>query len=507
MIKNVAANIFGRSWSFFSNIIFIPLYIHILGFDQYSVIAFSILIAGAVMIFDFGLSATMSREMARADRGDVERYKFLISAERLYALIVLLFVITVISFSKGIAANIDTGSSINDHMMSIIIKVVIAEAGLQLFFRFYLSALMGLERQVEANAYTVAWSVLRNGGAAMMLLVLPNLFIFFIVQVVATAIAVLLLRLRLAHISRDWRVPMTDLLDLNVLRSNWRFSSGVFLIAAVSVVNTQLDKIIISVSLPLTSLGYYTLAVSIGLSMLVVSSPFQAAVQPRLTRYYTLGAIGDARQFYINVSSVVSVLLFPISAVIAWSAGPAIWAWTGDAEAAENAASIVPWVVTSYALLGMSSLAYSVALANGYTRFNNILGLATLLVSIPGYWLAVPLYGAVGAAIVYLCIQATVTTVFHALIDLRFVKLGVIETYMRLYVIPALVACVIAFLWRYVVNNFEGSRIFTILALASGCAVAALGVSLVIVGVFYRQQVRALVEARAGAPKLGGPAS
>lgn len=507
MIKNVAANIFGRAWAFLSNIIFIPLYINILGFNQYSVIAFSILIAGAVMIFDLGLSATMSREMARSDRDNWQRYKFIVSAERLYLLVILFFVFTGMFLSAGIAYSIDAGGSIDNQLLSLIIKIVIAEAGMQLFFRFYSSALMGLERQVEANAYTVAWSVLRNGGAAMVLLALPDLFTFFVVQAVATAIAVLILRLRLAQISRGWRVPMPNFLDVDVLRSNWRFTLGVFLIAAVSVVNTQLDKFIISAYLPLTSLGYYTLAVSIGLSMLVISSPFQAAMQPRLTRYYSLDAFDNARQFYINVSSLVSVLLFPVSAVIAWSAGPAIWAWTGDLEAAKNAASIVPWVVTSYALLGMSSLTYSVALANGYTRFNNILGIATLLVSIPGYWLAVPRFGAVGAAIVYLFIQAAVTTVFHALIDFRFVRLGAVVTYVRLYVIPALVACVIAFLWRYVVNNFEGSRIFTILALASGCAVAALGVSLVIVGVFYRQQVRALVEARAGASKLGGPAS
>ena len=75
MLKNIVANFVGRFWSILSNFLFIPLYIHYLGFESYSVISFTLVVAGLMAILDVGLTATLSREFARKDTASDEKVK------------------------------------------------------------------------------------------------------------------------------------------------------------------------------------------------------------------------------------------------------------------------------------------------------------------------------------------------------------------------------------------------------------------------------------------------
>ena len=67
MIKNIIANFIGKFWSILSGFLFIPLYINYLGFESYSIISFGLVISGLMAIMDAGLTATLSRELARKD--------------------------------------------------------------------------------------------------------------------------------------------------------------------------------------------------------------------------------------------------------------------------------------------------------------------------------------------------------------------------------------------------------------------------------------------------------
>lgn len=50
--KNIFANLIGKFWSLLSGFLFIPLYIKYLGFESYSVISFTLMIAGIMAILD-----------------------------------------------------------------------------------------------------------------------------------------------------------------------------------------------------------------------------------------------------------------------------------------------------------------------------------------------------------------------------------------------------------------------------------------------------------------------
>lgn len=77
MKKNIIANLIGRFWGILSNFLFIPFYIKLLGFESYSIISFSLMIAGIMAVLDAGLTATLSREFARNDKNEEQKKKFL----------------------------------------------------------------------------------------------------------------------------------------------------------------------------------------------------------------------------------------------------------------------------------------------------------------------------------------------------------------------------------------------------------------------------------------------
>ena len=67
MFKNLLANIIGKAWNMISTIIFIPLYLKFLDFESFSIISFSVLIYSIITILDSGMTASLSRELARSD--------------------------------------------------------------------------------------------------------------------------------------------------------------------------------------------------------------------------------------------------------------------------------------------------------------------------------------------------------------------------------------------------------------------------------------------------------
>ena len=65
-------------------------------------------------------------------------------------------------------------------------------------------------------------------------------------------------------------------------------------------------------------------------------------------------------------------------------------------------------------------LPYAIAIANGYTKLNNYLGLISLVVTLPGYWIMTNAYGAMGAAMTWSIVQTLLTIIYGYLIIRKF---------------------------------------------------------------------------------------
>lgn len=463
MRRNIVANFIGRFWSLLSNFLFIPLYIKYLGFESYSIISFTMIVAGVMAILDAGLTATLSREFSRKNVTIDEKGKTFRALESIYVIISILIIVGVYFSAHYVAQNYVNSSTYNVDRVAYFLKILSFDIGFQMLCRFYLGGLFGLEKQIQANAVQTGWGVFRNGLVVVVLMFMPTLEVFFAWQAFITILSVFITRkILVSQFAKAFSFRFS--FDKLVYQNIWRFTSGMLLISAVAGINTQVDKIMVSKLLSVESLGYYTIAVSLSMGLLTLVSPFSTALLPRFTAMYSIGERENASQLFIKYYNMIAIIVFSIMANMIFFPNAIIWVWTGNINVATHSARFLSVIAISYAMLAVVNVYYNIAIANGYTKLNNVLGVGSLLLTIPGYWYAVKLYGGIGAACVFLAIQCIVTVIYIYIINKKFlVNISIWKMYFNKLLFPLSLALVIAWLFSFIWTTTYQSRALTLL--------------------------------------------
>lgn len=136
---------------------------------------------------------------------------------------------------------------------------------------------------------------------------------FFLSQLIISIIHVV----TLAFLSKK-SLPSegTTKFSKKVLLRVWKFSGGMTLIAVLSTVLSQIDKIFLSKLLPLEEFGYYTIASVIAINLLRLVYPINTAVYPRLTQLISNSKITLLKTLYHQSCQLLSAIILPVSAVL-----------------------------------------------------------------------------------------------------------------------------------------------------------------------------------------------
>ncbi len=452
MKKNIIANFIGRFWSVLSNFLFIPLYIHYLGFESYSIISFTLVIAGLMAMLDAGLTATLSREFARLDNTHNDKLQIFKTLETTYFIIIGISIAALYFYSEDVAAYWLNSSAIETDRISFFFKIISFDIGFQLLLRFYMGGLLGLEEQLKANLYQVGWGILRNGLVIIAIIFVSTLEMFFIWQTISTIIFALLFRISLyKQFTGTYNFEFDFKFNKNIFKKIWRFAGGMLLISLVAALNTQMDKIAISKFLPIESLGYYTLAVSIAMGIVVVVNPISIALLPRFTALYSIGKNEEASKLFHKINLFVAILTFSMMANISFFSKELIWIWTGDIKLAENVYIYLPILAFSFSMLALQIIPYNISIANGYTKLNNILGLFSLIITLPGYWFATKNYGAIGAAVIFCVVQFIIAIIYTYIINQKFLKVkNKSSLYIKGMLFPLMISASVVFILNFI---------------------------------------------------------
>ncbi len=417
-------------------------------------------------ILDAGLTATLSREFARTDQTADEKRRTFRTLETSYLILVSIAIIVIFSLSDFIAHKWLNVATYGPDKLALFLKIISFDIGFQLLFRFYTGGLMGLEHQVKANILQVGWGMLRNGMVILPMIFYPDLTLFFIWQAVSTVLFTLFLRAALSKKLFDsFEIPKLRL-EKEVLSRTWNFAGGMLLISLVAALNSQMDKLAISKLLSLENLGYYTLAVSLASGLVVLVNPISVAVLPRFTSLYTSGKNVEASQLFHKINKAVSILVYGIMGNLLFFGQELMWVWTGKMELAEKTTNILGILAVSYSMLAIAMLPYNIAIANGYTKLNNILGIVSLVVTLPGYWLFTEQYGAVGAAAVFCGVQTIITLIYLYFINKKFLQAKVYILYFRELFLPLFLSLIIVFALSFLPKFYTGDRWFTLIVIA-----------------------------------------
>lgn len=400
-------------------------------------------------ILDNGLSATLSREFARADRNKQSKIKTFKTLESTYFLITIFSILIVSFFSGFIAANWLNAKAFSSAELSYFIKIVSFDIGFQLLFRFYTGGLLGLEKQMKANMIQIAWGVLRNGLVVLGVLFIPSLEIFFLWQAISTILFTLLIKVSLEKtLVGKYLFDFSFKIEKKIFADIWKFAGGMMLISMVTALNTQLDKLSISKLLTIESLGYYTLGIALSQGIILIINPIATAVLPRFTSLYSASENNQAAYLFNKINLVASILIFTVMAILCFFSKEILWIWTGNKDIAEKAYLLVPVIAVAYSMYALQVMPYNIAIANGYTKLNNILGVVSLAITIPGYFIFTEKYGAIGAAYVFCFVQLTTAIIYISLINKKFIKINFIKNIVLKQILwPCIISVLVVYIF------------------------------------------------------------
>ena len=476
--RNIIANIAGSAWALLVSLAAVPFYIRFLGIEVYGLIGLFLSLTAIFSLLDLGLRTTLNRKLAQLSvqpGTEQEMRDLLRTLEIIYWTIGVAIGLSVALLAPLVAAYWIKPQQLSMETATRALTMIGLVIACQWPLALYSGGMMGLQKQVTLNVVVSAFATVRSLGAVLVLWqIAPTLEAFF-TWYIAMSLAETLLTAFLL-----WRglppAPSRAAFRRTQLVELWRFAAGMTGISVLSVILTQLDKVILSTVLSLEAFGYYTLAWRVAAALYSLSSPINTAFFPRFSQ---LAAEGDKRELerlYHRGCQLTSAVLLPVAAVLALYAQDCLYLWTTDSIIAINSGPVLSLLALGTALNGLMGLPAVLQFAHGWTRLVFVFNAIAVVLLAPMIYLMSVRYGGMGAAAVWLALNSA-----YVLLMLRIMHRRLLPGELRAWFLvdtgaPLAAAVAVAGLWKLAVGtpiaysamllNLVGVSICTALAAA-----------------------------------------
>lgn len=454
--RNVVANFAGQLWSALMGVVFIPVYIHLLGLEAFGLVSFFVTLQALSVVFDLGLSGTISRELAQRGAAESRSIRDLVrTLELTYWLLGVAVALLVWSASGLLATYWLRSIDLNPASTSTAIGLMGATLGAQWPSAYYAAGLNGLQRQVVSNVLTATFGTLRGAGVLIPLVVVaPTVEVFFLWQVAIAAVQ------SLVHGTVFWRALPGGTRGARFSFAEFgrvgAFTSGLSAIALLSFLLSYADRIVLSRQVPLDQFGIYALASSVAAALLRLVQPWFNALYPRFSELQARDDRGALRVVYHVASQWLAATVLPVAAVVAFYAEDLLRLWTRDPALASAASPILTLLVCGTAANGLMHLPYALQLAYGWTRLALLTNVVSVLVLVPSAWWLAENFGTVGVATVWPVLNLFYICVVLPLMHRRIMPGELATWYIRDVAPSAIASLVVALLLRLLFPSLPG---------------------------------------------------
>ena len=440
----------GSGWVALLSVAFIPIYIHFMGIESYGLVGFFVTLQILFSLMDMGLTATVSRELARLSalhNKEQEMRNVVRTLELVYWGLALLVALIVIASTHWIATSWVNSKDLSEETIERAVFLMGVVLAFRMPYSFYCGALAGMQKQVLLNGIKIGVETIRHGGVVIVLwLFSPTIYAYFLWHTVIAFLASILM-----FSVVWWSVPATmkgALFTPSIFRYLWKFVAGMSGISVLSLILMETDKVILSKMLTLDELGYYVLASTLAMGLNLIIAPIFAAIYPRFAQLVAQDKKLQLTQMYHKSCQLMTVLVFPLALVMCFFSGDLLQLWTQDATVASRSAPLLSILVIGTACNALMNIPYALQLAHAWTKLSVISNIIAIIVLIPALVLMISEYGSVGAATIWTALNVGYVVFNSPIIHAKLLKGEFVQWLVRDFGIPAVTALIsVALFW------------------------------------------------------------
>ncbi len=399
--------LFSRIWTALISILFVPVYVKIIGVESYGLVAFFGTLSGSLAILDLGLSTAISRQVAifltQPDR-EKESKDLIFSVEIIYWLIALVVGLLVVLLAQPIALYWIKTKHLPIATVQKAVMLMGAVFAVQFPTSIYNGVLIGTDRQIANAVAAVIFTTLKAVGViAFLKLVNPTIESYFIWQLLITLISTYSLRFLVWN---NFKVALEKAqFSIVQLKTIWRFAVGMTGISLVTFFLSQIDKIVVSKFVLLEFVGYYNLAFLVSSGITQVISPMQPIIFPKFTALVAGDKPAELVALYHKSCRWIAIIVFPIGFTLILFAKEILFLWTKNPTLTDNTAPMVQVVAAGTVFNCLMWVPYWYMLAKGITKFTIYQNIIASIVLVPLLFWWTGEYGALGASFVWLSVN------------------------------------------------------------------------------------------------------
>lgn len=405
--RNIIANYVGGAVTTLLSLALVPVYIRYIGIEAYALVGLFAVIQAWLTLLDLGMTPTLGREMARFSAGalGVQAIRDLLRTLEILALAVsAVIIIAMIGASDYLSNHWLNARALSADAVAqaiVIMSIVVAARFCEAMWR---SALFGLQQQYWYNMVNAAMSLFRYGGAALVVaFVSPTTTAFFAWQLLASLLMLALLGARLYRcLPPGERAAAFSVVALADIKA---FAVGMIGINLLSVLLSQVDKLLLSRLIPLDQFGHYMLATAVCALIYALTAPVTQALSPPIVEAATRGDAAAEARLYHGGAQLITVMVAPVVLMLIGFGHDALFVWTGDAPLADKVAPLLALLAVGTMLNGLMQLPYFTMIAHGWTRLSLVSNIVAVAALVPLLLIVVPVYGGRGAAVVWIILN------------------------------------------------------------------------------------------------------
>ncbi len=473
------ANFGGRLWAALLNVACIPIYVDVLGVESYGLIGFYATLQASLLIFDFGLSTTLVREMARLSTeaaSAANARNTVRTLEIVYWVVGVAIALAVAMLSAPIAHYWVHANALSPERIQRVVAYMGITAALQWPVTLYTGGLLGLQRQVLSNVVNGAMLTVRFVGAAIAISwVDSSIESFFVSQVASVGLHVLVVAMIL------WRVlPKADCratFQPAILRHLWRFAAGMSGATVATLAFVQIDKVFLSSWLTLREFGFYNLAATLGAVLFIFYNPVGTAFFPPLSRFVATGRHDALQATYRTACRLVTLPAVPTALVMSVFAPETVFLWTRNATTTAHVAPLVSLVMLGALLGALTYIPILTQWAYGWTSLTWRAHACAAIALVPAVLVSTAYLGPLGAMLAWVVIRLGLSLFIMERMYSRLLRAERIAWY-RDAVFRPVAACAITLIPARVMIDRPSSAAMSGVVLAGMWVLAVLSCSL-----------------------------